>query len=297
MTIPEAQLQTWSHQGAITTSKDTYATIKRALESATAPYADRQFEVFLQGSYANDTNIYTESDVDIVICYTGAFFHNLEHLTLDQKNAFQASFPDGTYLYDTFKAGVQTALVRAFGNSVQPSNKAFKIAASGPRRSADVVPAFQHRRYIDFKSSGDGSYYEGISFFTAAGTRIDNFPGYHSRNLTTKHQATGNRFKPAVRVFKNIRSKLFEQGLMVKGEAPSYFIEGLLYNVPNELFAGTLSDTVLSILSWLHRTTDRSGFVCANKRYYLLRDSDPVCWPKANGAKFIDAAISLWNDW
>ena len=33
MAIPETQLDTWSHQGAMTQSKDTYATVKRALES------------------------------------------------------------------------------------------------------------------------------------------------------------------------------------------------------------------------------------------------------------------------
>jgi tRNA nucleotidyltransferase (CCA-adding enzyme) len=74
MAIPESRLEIWSHQGAITTSKDTYATVKRALEGPNSKYAKRQFEVFLQGSCANDTNIHTESDVDIVICYNDAFF-------------------------------------------------------------------------------------------------------------------------------------------------------------------------------------------------------------------------------
>jgi hypothetical protein len=297
MTIPEAQLETWSHLGAVTTSRDTYATVKRALESSTAAYATKQFRVFLQGSYGNDTNIYSESDVDIVISYAGAFFHDLGQLPSDQLTLFKAKFPDGTYLYSTFKAEVQSALVAAFGDSVQPPNKAFKIAASGARRSADVVPAFQYRRFTDFSGFQNGSYFEGISFFTADSIQIDNFPDHHSRNLTAKHQATANRYKPAIRIFKNIRSKLIERGLLLKGEAPSYYIEGLLYNVPNELFAGTLNNMVLHILRWLYRTTDRSNFVCANERYYLLRDSSPVCWPTANGTKFINAAVSLWNDW
>src|ERR1700721_1276924 len=119
MTIPEAQLETWSHQGAVTTSRDTYATVKRALESPTAAYAAKQFRVFLQGSYGNDTNIYAESDVDIVISYTGAFFHDLGQLPPDQQTSFKANFPNGTYLYSTFKAEVQSALVAAFGDSVQ----------------------------------------------------------------------------------------------------------------------------------------------------------------------------------
>ena len=67
MPIPESQLETWSHQGSITQSSSTYNTIKSVLEGSTTPYAGRNFKVFLQGSYGNDTNIYAESDVDIVI--------------------------------------------------------------------------------------------------------------------------------------------------------------------------------------------------------------------------------------
>jgi len=295
MAIPNAQLESWSHQGAMTTSRDTYAIVKRALESANTRYANRKIEVFLQGSYGNDTNVYSESDVDIVICCTDAFYHDLEALSPDQKSAFQSYFINATYDYNTFKADVQAALVAAFGISVQPPNKAFKIAANGARRNADVVAAFQHRRYWDFKGGGNGQFFEGISFFTPDNKRIDNFPAYHSKNLTTKHQATGNRFKPAIRIFKNMRSKLIAQGLIDKGEAQSYFIEGLLYNVPNDVFVDNLSEMVFGILVWLHKTTDRTKFLCTNELYYLFRNNSAVCWPETNGEKFINAAIGLWN--
>src|SRR5208283_4293518 len=88
MAIPESQLETWSHQGSVTQSADTYATIKRALESASAKYCDRKFEFFLQGSYGNDSNIFAESDVDVVIRYDGAFYHDLSSLPPDQHSAF-----------------------------------------------------------------------------------------------------------------------------------------------------------------------------------------------------------------
>ena len=66
--IPETQLDTWSHQGSITQSSATYATIKRSLEASDAGYANKNFHVFLQGSYGNDTNVYAESDVDVDVC-------------------------------------------------------------------------------------------------------------------------------------------------------------------------------------------------------------------------------------
>ena len=67
MAIPETQLETWSHQGSVAQSSSTYATIKNTLEEAGTAYNDKNYKVFLQGSYGNDTNIYSESDVDVVI--------------------------------------------------------------------------------------------------------------------------------------------------------------------------------------------------------------------------------------
>ena len=98
-------------------------------------------------------------------------------------------------------------------------------------------------------------------------------------------------------MFKNMRSKLIERGAIKKGEAPSYYIEGLLYNVSDEMFAGPMGTTRFNILTWLYQTPDRTNFLCANKCYYLLRDVSSVCWPTAHGSKFINAAIALWNDW
>ena len=65
MAVSDAQLETWSHQGSKAQSAATYATVRRVLLDSRAPYANRSFDIFLQGSYNNDTNIYADSDVDI----------------------------------------------------------------------------------------------------------------------------------------------------------------------------------------------------------------------------------------
>lgn len=297
MSIPASQLETWSHQGSIAQSKQTYAIVKNALEAANAPYTDRDFTVFLQGSYGNDTNIRAESDVDVVIRYDGAYYSNLNALSADEKVAYERQRSPATYSYDDFKKHVQTSLTSAFGNAVKPGTKAIKIEAGGSRRNADVVVAFQHRHYYRFAPPWVDEFTPGISFFNSSGTRIDNFPNQHCENLTTKHQATGNLFKPAARIFKNMRSKLVDDKSIANGIAPAYYIEGLLYNVPDSNFVADQSATVLNILEWLSETKDRTEFVCANKMHYLLRDGFPVCWPTANGAQFINALVNLWNKW
>jgi len=298
MTIPLAQLETWSGQGSVTQSKNTYATVKAALEDANANYTNRNFKVFLQGSYGNDTNIWAESDVDVVIRYDRAFFHDIKERPADEQAAFNAAFPtNGTYSYDDFKEHVRQALRAKFGNSVEPDTKAIRIEASGNRRNADVIVAFEFRRYHKFKASYDESHDTGMCFFLSDGTRVANYPDQHSENLTTKHQATSKKFKPLVRIFKNARSKMVEDQLISDGSAPSYYIEGLLYNVPNAQFVGDYQDIFLNILKWLYETKDRTEFVCANEQYYLLRDGLHTCWACADGANFINAAIKLWNEW
>jgi hypothetical protein len=297
MAIPKAQLETWSHQGAIKTSSDTYLTVKRALEKPTVGYAGRDFEIYLQGSYGNDTNIYAESDVDIVICCAAAFYYDISALDPAQTSAFHAQFNgEASYKYSEFKTAVVSALTAEFGKSVTLGKRAIKIAADGNRRSSDVIAAFEHRRYYSFGAYDQANVHKGISFFNNAGERIDNFPKLHSEHLTTKHKNTGGRLKSAIRIFKNIRSALVDRGAIGKGDAPSYFVEGLLYNVPDNIFVGGTDDTTLGILRWLDSNPDRSQFVCANERYYLLRDGSQVCWPTADGTKFIKAASELWDN-
>lgn len=298
MAIPLAQLDTWSSQGSITQSKNTYATIKTALEDSKAEYQNRNFKIFLQGSYGNDTNIYAESDVDVVIRYDGAFYHDINTRPASEQAAFNSAYPNaGTYAYADFKRHVEKALRAKFGDAVKPGKKAIRVEGNGNRRNADVIVAFEYKRYYRFSGLYDEKHQTGMCFFASDGTRIANYPMLHSENLTTKHQATNNKFKPLVRIFKNVRSKMIDDGLIAKGSAPSYYIEGLLYNVPNDRFTGNYQDIFLNILKWLYETNNRVDFVCANEQYYLLRDDSATCWACEDGRKFINAVIQLWNDW
>ena len=293
MAIPNSQLDTWSKQGSITQSASTYASVKNALESTNSLYKDKSFEVFLQGSYGNDTNIYAESDVDVVIRLDSVFRGDIDSLSSEEKTAYH-NLPNATYDFNDFKKHVIIRLQTAFGKeNIIEGKKAIKIKPNLSRRSVDVVVAHQHRRY----HSWPHNYTSGIVFSTQSGSEIINFPKKHSENCTTKHQGTNNNFKPMVRIFKNIRSKLVDDRKITKDIAPSYFIEGLLHNVPANLFTGTYENMVVNILNWFHNMSDRTNLVCANGQYYLLRDASLVCWPPANAEKFISESITLWNNW
>jgi hypothetical protein len=296
MAIPESQLDTWSHQGSVTQSSDTYATVKNALLDSKAGYANKSFEVFLQGSYGNDTNIYSESDVDVVIRLDSIYQGNVSALPPEQQAAYHQNFQAATYTFDEFKKGVLLRLKTAFGEAdVQPGNKAIKIKANGSRRNADVVVCYQYRRYTRYVSASDNEYVPGIIFPTASG-EIINYPKKHSSNLTSQHQASKAMLKPMVRILKNMRSRMVENGALKNGVAPSYYVEGLFYNVPSDKYVSTsYRDTFCNGINWLLKT-DKSKLVCANWQYYLLGNSN-VQWNEADYNTFLAALSKLWNEW
>jgi hypothetical protein len=295
MSIDEAQLDTWSRVGSVKQSRDTYASIKNILESAGPLYAQRVFQTFLQGSYGNDTNVYKDSDVDVVIQLDSVFYRDLSRLPQPQKVAYEQAFSSATYKHSEFKKEV-IAWLSAKYDRVIPGKKAVFVPGSGNRRDADVLVATQFRRYYEFVNMSNQRYDQGICFFLADGTMIENFPKQHSANCTTKHQNTKQRFKPTVRFFKNMRNHMVDNGLLSEGIAPSYFIEGLLYNVPDANFGASYQETFINCFNWIV-ACDQSKLVCANRLHRLVRDDAHPSWPIQDCATFLTSAKDLWEHW
>ena len=296
MAISEAQLDTWSRQGSIQQSSDTYNSIKKVLDAVGTSYASKNYKVFLQGSYGNDTNIYAESDVDLVIRLDDCFYSDLSRLTEEEKAAHKKAHSDATYSQADFKSDVLTVLIDKYGKDVKDGAKAIAISANGNRRKADVIVSAKYRRYFKFNGTQNQNYVEGICFWNSKGEQIANFPKQHSENLTTNHQASNQWLKPMVRVLKNMRSKCVDEGLLEAGVAPSYYIEGLLHNVPSGYFGTSYQDCFINAFNWIQKEANKENLLCANEQYYLLRDGYPTCWSKADGDAFINAVIKLWND-
>jgi hypothetical protein len=113
MPIPENQLDTWAKQGSITQSQATYKTVRGVLEGSDAAYAKRDYAIFLQGSYGNDTNIYADSDVDVVIRMDDIHYTDLDALSNEDKAAYQAARTTAEYSYKVFKSEVIAQLTMA----------------------------------------------------------------------------------------------------------------------------------------------------------------------------------------
>jgi len=296
MAIPEDQLTQWAQIGAQVTSKDTYATIKLALESSGAGYKDMNYKIFLQGSYRNDTNILKESDVDVVIMLESVFYYDIIPLSEPEKAAFSAVHPAAAYTAKAFRTHVMEVLIERFRDDAVPGTKAIAIQPFHNRRKADVLIAVQHKKYRRFTAIGNDEQVTGICFFKSDGTKIVNYPKLHRENLAAKNQQTNEWMKHIIRIFKNARQKMCEQGVLERGQAPSYYLEGLLYNVPVDRFGNTYDDSVVKCINWLLQA-DRSTFLCANRQYRLLDDTPDVSWNTKDCNAFLSGFVQLWNGW
>ncbi|MYH01047.1 MAG: nucleotidyltransferase [Boseongicola sp. SB0673_bin_14] len=283
MSIPERQLEQWSSLGAQRGSADTYASIKNALGSHSFP-PSMTFSVYLQGSYPNHTNIRGDSDVDIIVETDGVFYHNVPE---DRKLEFGLVTP-GSFIWSEFRDEVRRALSSYYGGrAVVQGNKSIKVSGYGNRLNADVVPCTEYRAY-----SSPGRYAKGITFFSGDGVQIINHPKLHLENGSTKNGLCSKRYKPTIRVFKNARNN-------ATNDFPSYFLECLLYNVPNNCFVGSYSQTFVNALQHLCNARNDgslSSFVCQNERqrvfgpneYQISIGEAEIC---------VDALVDLWNNW
>jgi hypothetical protein len=212
MPIPASQLNTWTHIGATISSANAYASIRSALFASNSPLVSRQPEVFLQGSYANSTNIYGDSDVDVVVLYSDSFHYNLSALSPQEQARHSQYFPhEAAYAWHHLNADVLAALRSYFGhNAVTQGNKAIKVNTGHGRLTADVIPALQHRFYTSFNDPQNPLAHWGIQFFDSSGNAIINYPKQHIENGQAKNsQSRANgEYKPTVRVFKNFRNHL-----------------------------------------------------------------------------------------
>jgi len=300
MGIPATTLETWSNQGATQTPKSLREKIEKKLTGSDSTiHRKNDLDIYLQGSYRNSTNIYGNSDVDVVVQHDATFFSDISDLDTQEKAIYNRSFSEATYTWDNFKSEVIETLENAFGvNNVEVGNKSIKIDDGS--YEADVVPCFEYRKYITFGESLDErEYIPGIKFYTTNENRsVINYPKEHYSKGAAKNQRVNNRYKPTIRVFKNIKRKLIEKDMITKDQAPSYFVENLLYNVPDEIYdESSISTRVYGVLKYLSENYySLSQFICQNEQTYLCGFSEEQ-WNERDAQTFINESITLWNEW
>ena len=237
MKYTEATLELWTKPASDTEEQKMENTIKmiRSAIDMSEELEDLTIEVFVQGSYAHNTNVRTSSDVDVCVMLKSTFFAEYP----DGKSKNDYGFIEGTISFDEYKKRVKAAIERKFGKeNVSEGNISLKIRSNSFHVNADVVTAFMLKDYRIINSVDPDRYTEGTRFMSKQGEEITNYPKKHISNGKNKNIQTNHRYKYLTRIFKRIRNAMVDDGKVNGDKISSFLVECLVWNVPNNLITG-----------------------------------------------------------
>jgi len=211
---------------------DTYA---YALEMRSTT-SDRKVKIFVQGSYANNTNVRSQSDVDIAVVQEDVFRTEYRVYTDFPQSDSDYGFVTSPASASSFKDEVQGCLTRKFGRDVERKNKSIKVHGNTYRKDADTVPCRRYRDYRNDYRKDSSNYIGGIVIYPDTGGMIINYPEQHIANGRKKNVDTNHYYKKMVRILKNMRIIMSESGIACADKVSSFGLESLLWNVPDSEF-------------------------------------------------------------
>lgn len=231
--INEEQLKRWAAAPSETEETKCQNAVRQITEAIKERYGS-EVTVFLQGSYKNRTNVRNDSDVDVVVRHDTIFFPDLSNLSENDKAVYNSTRVSSDYTFQQFKNDVQLVLEKKFEKyAIERKDKCIKVKANSYRVNADVVPCYKYKK---FKTPYDVSV-EGIQLFTDQGIKIISFPDQHFDNGQSKNVRTSRTYKSIVRILKNLKNELVDQGAINDELISSFFLECLTWNVPDSEFA------------------------------------------------------------
>lgn len=246
-------------------------------------------ETFGQGSYANNTNVRLNSDIDINVSYIGGFYYDLP--SNKTREDFNLNNPT-SYSFSEFKDDVENALVNKFGRSeVVRNDKCITIKGNSYRIETDVVPTWNYRRY-----STDGSFVLGARFVSDKGFEVINYPKQHIQNGINKNNNTSRRFKRLTRLHRKLRYKMKDDGVNVSDNITSFLMECLVWNIPNSKidnynsWTERLKESIIYLYEQTkdQETCDEWGEV--SELLYLWRGNRK--WSRTDVNEYM---VQLWN--
>lgn len=287
MNFTEQQLKTWSKP--VSTSEDQKC--QNAISQITAALKAKfgsKVSIFLQGSYRNNTNVRLNSDVDIVMRYDDVFYPDLQRLSEADKATYNAQRTSAGYNFEKLKADTQDALKKVFTTDVERKNKCIQVNGNTCRVTADVIPCFVLKRFSTLQTIEA----EGIKFYTEDNREIISFPNQHFSNGTGKTEQTFRLYKRMVRILKVINYGLIDKGTISDNLASSFFIECLVYNVPNGNFiSGNYTQTLRNVIVKIYEDMKTNAdYTEVNQLLWLFSNRNP-----RNRQNALDFMQHCWN--
>lgn len=278
MTALDDKLAGWTGPSS-TTEQEKQDRTERMIREAVAAHAafeGMSRKVYAKGSYANNTNVRSDSDVDIAVECDEAVYWG-EHSP--GAHPSDGSPYSGGWTPVKLRSELVAALRAKFGDAVDASGStAIQVHSTSARVEADVVPCFSYRYYFS-----PTKYREGAKVFKTDGNSVVNYSKLQLENGRSKNNRTNQAFKKTVRILKRL------ENIMVDADyhrpVPSFFVECLVYNCPDEIFArSTWTAVVKGVLAHIYASLEGSEPTVAGER-----------WVEVNGAKFLFSTAQKWT--
>ena len=243
-------------------------------------------KVYAKGSYANNTNVRSDSDVDIAVeCTDVLYWEEAEQGIYTPGKPYE-----GIWTPAKLRSELISALKEKFSNQVDTTGTtAIQINSSSARVDADVVPCFSYRYYMTDESR------DGTKIFKTDNKSIVNYPAQQLNNGIAKNNQTNYAYKKGARLLKRTENAMAADGTF--RELPSFFIECLAYNCPNSIFncstwTNCLRGMLVHIWNQLQGDDEptEGRWVEVNECFYLFHPNQK--WSRKDGREF---AYAAWN--
>ena len=258
--------------------------IRQAIDSHES-FTNCSLKVYAKGSYPNNTNVRSDSDVDIAVECTDVLYWEES----EEGNHTPGDPYEGIWTPAKLRAELLSAMKAKFPGQVNSKGStAIQINSNSARVDADVVPCFSFRYYMKYGSR------DGTKIFKTDGSSIVNYPVQQMENGIAKNKRTGYAYKKGVRLLKRIENAMAEDGTF--RELPSFFMECLAYNCPDNVFAHPtwtecLRAMLLHIWNNLQGDEPTTGrWLEVNECFFLFHSNQK--WTREDGREFAKAA---WN--
>ena len=271
--------------------------IQQALVNAaqTAPYFDpNDVSVYLQGSYACKTNTKFQSKLEVIVEVNKTREFDYNTMIRSDMRMRENFFIDFKHYFDVrrFKEVLVAELRKILRVDVVMGTTTILIPAFDKMQHAvDIFPCF---KYKFFRPEG-GSVRGKLVYDQKLEEHFLMFTNLHTVNGDLKDTMTKGNFKRMVRFMKNlvaISAREDKNIHMVRG----YYVECLLYNVPNEMYFATdnkLLSVFLKVINWLN-FANLNDFICQNQVWSLWGNADGF-WDQHAARQFINDVIEFYE--
>ena len=191
-------------------------------------------EIYVHGSYGSNLNIFFPSNLELVVELKKTYEYDPLAISESGYRIRDNYFVELEIGYgpQQFRQELFEAIQEQIGGKCYESEKTIvMLSHKHLKHNVEITPCFSFR-YIN--EDQDISYH-GVALFDAGvGANIITFPKLHAFNGHGKDLACDGNYKPIVRMFKTLNmigEREFDFPL-----TRGYFIQCLLYNVPNSMF-------------------------------------------------------------